>query len=89
MGALGQEKYEKVRDIVNKQLKVESNPPINDQNPMTEKEVRLLRQALAKLTGMTESEMYPDGKLSPTAAFKLGELNVKQIESMLSQNTKA
>lgn len=83
MGALGQEKYEKVRDAVNKKLKLSASPTIDDQKPVTESLGAILRQALVKLTGMTEAEMYPTGDISDTAKSKLGNVTKADIENAL------
>ncbi len=86
MGALGQEKYEKVRDTLNKKLRTEATPGIEDQEPISELQVQLLKEALLKLTNMTEAEMYPDGSISPAAANKLGNVSREGIEGVLLGN---
>lgn len=83
MGVMGQEKYEKVRDTINKQLRLEANPPIEDQESITENQGELLRKALLKLTGMNEAAMYPDGTISPEAKIKLANLDIQTIENTL------
>lgn len=83
MGALGQEKYEKVRDTLNKKLKQSANPAIDDQGSITESQGAMMRQALLKLTGMTEAEMYPDGSISETAKSKLNNVTKEDIENKL------
>lgn len=85
---MGQEKYEKVLDVINRQLKAESNPAINDESPITENQGALLKKALLKLTGMNEATMYPDGLISPEAKIKLGNIDVKSIENALLETPK-
>jgi hypothetical protein len=83
MGSLGQDKYEKVVMILNRQLRSEASPPINDKNPITEHQGALLKQALLKLTGLDQATMYPDGTISPDATQKLKNVDISRIESQL------
>jgi len=83
MGTLGQDKYEKVVSVLNRQLRSEASPPINDKNPLTEHQGNLLKQALLKLTGLHQTTMYPDGNLSPDAIQKLKNVDISHIESQI------
>ncbi len=87
--ALGQEKYKKVRDTLNKNLKAKSETLIDDRAPIAEKQEGLLSGALLKLTGMSEAEMYPDGTISPEARIKLANLSIRTIETTLLETPAA
>lgn len=89
MGALGQEKYEKVVSTLNKKLRAESSPVINDESSITESQSQILKQALVKLTGMNETEMYPDGTISPIAIQKLKNIDSTTIENQLLVTTES
>ncbi len=80
---MGQKGYEEVRDTLNKNLKAKSEPLIDDRAPIAEKQEGLIRGALAKLIGMSEAEMYPDGTLSPEARIRLANLDIRTIEATL------